>query len=323
MKTRPLGRTQFQVSEVGTGLWGMGGWTGSDDDQSRQSLQLACDLGCNFYDSAQAYGKGHSDTLLGGLVAHNRQQKLIVAGKVPPKNLKWPSSPTDKIDDVFPVDHVIEYAERTRDAMNVDTVDLLQYHVWDDSWTDSPTFERGVTELKRRGLTRAFGLSLNRWEPWNGLRAIQTGLVDCVQVIYNIFDQAPEDQLFPLCAEKNIGVIARVPLDEGSLGGNLTLSTKFPASDWRATYFGPENLTQTVRRVEALRNALPPSLSLPQVALRFVLSNPTVSTVIVGMRTQTHVRENIATSAQGPLDQALLNELKSHRWDRKASPWAK
>ncbi len=322
MKIRTLGRTGISVSDVGAGLWGMGGWTGSDDAQSRRSLQLARDLGCTFFDSAWAYGKGHSDALLGELLANNKGKGLVVAGKIPPKNMKWPSSPTDSIDDVFPVDHVIDYAERARDAMGVEAVDVMQYHVWDDSWTDSPTFERAVSELKRRGLMRAFGLSLNRWEPWNGLRAIQTGLVDCVQVIYNIFDQAPEDQLFPLCKEKNVGVIARVPLDEGSLGGKLTRSTTFPADDWRASYFGPENLRETVRRVEAIRAVLPPGLSLPQAALRFVLSNPIVSTVIVGMRAESHVHENIATSDQGPLDPGLLKLFKRHRWDRKTAPWA-
>lgn len=317
MNTRPFGRTGMQVSEVGLGLWGMGGWSGSDDGQSRQSLQLACDLGCNFFDTAWAYGNGHSSRLLGELVSANRDKQLIVAGKVPPKNLKWPSSPTDSIDDVFPVEHVIAYAEREREAMQVDSIDVLQYHVWDDGWTQTATFERGVSELSRRGLMRAFGLSLNRWEPWNGLKAIKTGLIDCVQVIYNIFDQAPEDELFPLCAEKKIGVIARVPLDEGSLGGKLTLDTTFPVDDFRAKYFGPNNLPETVRRVEAIRKILPPGLSLPQAALRFILSNPVVSTVIVGMRDEKHVRENMATSAAGPLDRGLLDELKHHRWDRK------
>ncbi len=319
MKTRRLGRSDIPVSEIGAGLWGMGSWTGSNDDESRQSLQISCDLGCTFFDSAWAYGKGRSDALLGGLVANNKNKRLVVAGKIPPKNMKWPTSPSDRIDDVYPVDHVVEYAERTRDAMGVDSVDLIQYHGWDDGWVTGPIFERAVSELKRRRLMRAFGLSLNRWEPWNGLRAIQTGMVDCVQVIYNIFDQAPEDELFPLCEEKGVGVIARVPLDEGSLGGNLTVSTTFPAEDWRAGYFSPENLRETVRRVEAIRGLLPPGLTLPQAALRFVLSNPIVSTVIVGMRSEAHVRENIATSDQGPLDRSLLNELRRHRWDRKPS----
>lgn len=320
MKTRRLGKTGIPVSEIGTGLWGMGSWTGSNDDESRRSLQIACDLGCTFYDSAWAYGAGRSDALLGGLIANNRNKRLVTASKIPPKNMKWPASASDCIDDVYPVEHVIEYAERIRDTMGVTSIDLIQYHVWDDGWVHSPTFERAISELRRRNLMQAFGLSLNRWEPWNGLRAIRTGLVDCVQVIYNIFDQAPEDELFPLCAEMDIGVIARVPLDEGSLGGNLTLSTKFPTDDWRARYFGPENLPETVRRVDAIRRVLPPTLSLPQAALRFILSNPTVSTVIAGMRSEAHVRENIATSNQGPLDRDFLNELRSHRWDRKPIP---
>lgn len=305
------------VSEVGAGLWGMGAWTGSTDAGSRRSLRHALDRGCTFFDSAWSYGSGRSDALLGELVSNNPTRRPILAGKIPPKNLKWPASASDAVDDVFPVDHVIEFAERTRDAMRVESVDLIQYHGWDDSWAASPTFERAVHELKKRGLARAFGLSLNRLQPSNGLRAIRTGLVDCVQVVYNIFDRAAEDELFPLCAERGIGVIARVPLDEGSLGGGLTLDTRFPADDWRARYFGPENLRETVRRVEAVRVLLPSGLSLPQAALRFVLSHPAVSTVIVGMRRTSHVDENLAASDQGPLDPELLARLRMQRWDRR------
>jgi len=319
MKSRPLGRTGLSVSEVGCGLWGMGSWSDSDDAESRRSLQLAGDLGCTFFDSAWAYGGGRSDRLLGELLARNAGKGLIHASKIPPKNLKWPASPADRIDDVFPVDHVITHAERIRDALGVETIDLLQYHVWDDGWTDSPVFERAIAELKRRRLMRAFGLSLNRWEPWNGMRAIETGWVDCVQVIYNIFDQAPEDQLFPLCQARGVGVIARVPLDEGSLGGKMTLATRFPVGDWRAGYFNPENLAETVRRVEAIRGDLPADASLPQVALRFVLSHSAVSTVIVGMRKETHVRENFSPLIGESLDPALLRRLRAHRWDRKVS----
>lgn len=317
MKSRSLGNTTLSVSEIGSGLWGMGAWTGSVDADSLRALQLALDLGCTFYDSAWAYGSGRSDTLLGQLVKNNPGKRLIVASKIPPKNLKWPTSPADSIDDVFPVDHVVEYAERIRTAMGIDTLDVLQFHGWEDAWTTSPTFERAVHELKARRLTRAFGISLNRLQSSNGIRAVKVGLVDCVQVVYNIFDQAAADELFPVCIEHNIGVIARCPLDDGSLGGKLTASTTFPADDWRARYFTPEKLPEIVRRAEAIRAALPVGLSLPDAALRFVLSHPAVSTVIAGMRQESHVKSNIAASGQGPFDPALLSQLKSHRWDRK------
>src|SRR5215470_11855947 len=299
MKFRKLGRTGFNVSEIGHGLWGMSGWTGSEDQESLQSLRLSVDLACNFFDTAWAYGTGHSDELIGQVAKQNQGKRLYVASKVPPKNRKWPASPKYKYADVFPRNTVMRYAEKIRRALGVDRIDLLQFHVWDDTWTDEPEFRSTVEELKSKGLVEALGLSLNRWQPENGLKALRTGLVDCVQVIYNIFDQAPEDELFPACRELNIGVIARVPLDEGSLGGKMTLQTKFPAADWRAKYFGPENLRQTLARVDDLKSVLPSDISLPEMALRFILSNQAVSTTIAGMRKPDHVRQNIAVSDAG------------------------
>jgi aryl-alcohol dehydrogenase-like predicted oxidoreductase len=187
---------------------------------------------------------------------------------------------------------------------------------------DVPEFRSTVEKLKHDGTIRSFGLSLNRWEPENGIKALRTGLVDAVQVIHNIFDQAPEDELFPVCQELNIGVIARVPLDEGSLGGKMTLETRFPEGDWRASYFGPENLPLTIARVEKLKQILPSGMTLPEMALRFILSHPAVSTTIAGMRKPEHVKQNIAASDAGPLDKNLLAELKKHRWDRKPRPWS-
>ena len=321
MRYRKFGRTGWDVSEIGHGLWGVSGWTGSDDAESLEAMQLAVDLGCNFFDTAWAYGDGKSDAMLGRILAQNRGKRLYAASKIPPKNDKWPGSPRDSYKDVFPAAHVFKYANLIRKNLGVDSIDLLQFHVWDDSWTDDPDFSATVAKLKSEGLIRFFGLSLNRWEPNNGIRALKTGLVDAVQVIYNIFDQAPEDKLFPVCRELNIGVIARVPLDEGSLGGKLTLDTKFPPGDWRGGYFGPENLANTVNRVEKLKKIVPPTMSLPEMAFRFILSNPDVSTIIPGMRRPKHVRENIATSDAGSFDAALLAELKLHRWDRVPKHW--
>lgn len=321
MKYRKLGRTNFNVSDIAYGLWGMSGWTGSDDQQSLASLQLAVDSGCNFFDSAWAYGDGKSDGLLGQTMARN-QKRLYAASKIPPANGKWPALPKYKYRDVFSADHVLKYAELIRKELRVDSIDLLQFHVWDDSWTSDSEFRAAVEKLKDGGWIRHFGLSLNRWEPENGIKALHTGLVDVVQVIYNIFDQAPEDQLFPLCQELNVGVIARVPLDEGSLGGKMTLETRFPKDDWRSGYFGPENLARTIQRVDKLKEVLPTGMTLPEMSLRFILSHPAVSTTIVGMRTPEHVRQNVAASDAGPLDRALLAELKKHRWDRKPTRWS-
>lgn len=322
MQYRRFGRTNLDVSEIGHGLWGMGGWTGSDDRQSLDTLQNSVDLGCNFFDSAWAYGSGHSDRLLGLLIKNNPSIKIVAASKVPPKNFNWPADSRDKLKDTFPRQHIIDYTERILEGVGTDCLDLLQFHVWDDSWAEEDEWKQTIADLKAKKMIRFFGLSINRWEPWNGIKAIQTGQVDAVQVIYNIFDQAPEDQLFPLCQKMDIGVIARVPLDEGGLSGKLTDETRFPRNDWRSRYFGPENLHPTVVRANALKALVPPDMSLPEMALRFVLSNPTVSTTIVGMRTIDHLRENIRVSDGVGLPADLAARLRPHRWDRQVAPWS-
>ena len=322
MRHRTLGRTGFSVSEMAIGLWGMSGWSGSDDQESLRTLQLAVDLGCNFFDTAWAYGEGKSDTFLGRTLAANPGKRLYSASKIPPKNRRWPALPTYDYNDVFPADHVFEYADKIRRALPVETIDVLQFHVWDDSWTDRPEFRSTVEKLKRDRIIHSFGLSINRWQPANGVKALRTGLVDTVQVIYNVFDQNPEDELFPLCRELNIGVIARVPLDEGSLGGKMTRETTFPEGDWRRGYFNPKNLAATMDRVDRLRADLPPGLSLPDAALRFILAEPAVSTIIVGMRKEEHLRGNMALSDAGPLDPALIQKLRAHRWERSPTPWS-
>lgn len=322
MRTRTLGKTGFEVSEMACGLWGMSGWSGSDDEESVASLQLAVDLGCNFFDTAWAYGEGKSDGFLGRILAANRDKRIYAASKIPPKNRQWPAAPDSDYNEVFPAEHVFEYADRIRRALGVDAIDLLQFHVWQDAWAEREEFRSTVEKLKRDGTVRAFGLSLNRWEPENGIRAIGTGLVDAVQVIYSIFDQNPEDRLFPVCREHNVGVIARVPLDEGSLGGKMTRETVFPEGDWRARYFNAKNLSETMDRVDRLRADLPEGVALPDAALRFLLAEPAVSTMIVGMRKPEHVRANMALSDAGPLDAALMAKLRRHRWERRPAPWS-
>jgi aryl-alcohol dehydrogenase-like predicted oxidoreductase len=322
MRYRSLGSTGFQVSEIAHGLWGMGMWPDSDDAESLAALQLSADSGCNFFDSAWAYGEGKSDSLLGRTLAKNPAKRMYAASKVAPKNRQWPASPTVPYREVFPSEYALDSAERIREKIGVDTIDLLQFHVWDDHWAADPDFRRSVEQLKSQKLIQSFGLSLNRWEPENGIEAIRTGLVDVVQVIYNVFDQAPEDRLFQECIEKNIGVIARVPLDEGSLGGKMSRETRFTENDWRSRYFNAENLAETMDRVDSLKRILPAAMSLPEMSLRFILSHPAVSTVIIGMRKADHVRANIAASDAGPLNRAQIEQLRSHRWDRKPKPWS-
>jgi aryl-alcohol dehydrogenase-like predicted oxidoreductase len=286
------------------------------------SLDLSVSKGVNFFDTAQAYGNGHSEQLLGLLLAGQHGKRVFAATKVPPKNLQWPSRRGEAFADVFPRAYVRRYVDISRANLAVDTIDLLQLHVWEDDWLDSGELSQTVAELKREGSIRAFGISLNRWEPWNGVRAVRSGLVDSVQVIYNIFDQAPEDELLPACRENGVAVIARVPFDEGSLTGNLTLESTWPEGDWRGTYFVPENLEASVAHAEALKPLLPSGMTMADMALRFVLSNPDVSTVIPGMRKAVHVEGNVAASDAGPLSPELIARLRAHRWDRRPTAWS-
>ena len=322
MLYRTFGRTGWQVSEIGYGMWGMGGWTGSDDDQSLSSLHRSVELGCNFFDTAWAYGDGHSERLLGELVRAYPDKKLYTASKIPPKNRIWPSKPHFKIEDVFPPDYIRQYTESSLENLGLDSLDLMQFHVWEDGWAHDEGWQRAVDDLKREGLIGAIGISLNRWEPNNSLETLRTGLMDAVQVIYNIFDQAPEDELFPLCNELNVAVIARVPFDEGTLTGTLTKDMCWPEGDWRNTYFVPENLNESVDLAEALRPLVPEHMTMAQMALRFILANPTVSTIIPGMRKLRHVEANIATSDGQALPPDLITALRAHRWDRVPTEWS-
>ena len=298
-------------------MWGMAGWTGSDDEESARALDRAVELGCNFFDTAWAYGDGRSERLLGALLSRHPQHRLFVATKVPPKNRRWPGSADTPADDVFPHHHIVEYTKASLANLGVERIDLQQLHVWDDSWTAADGWKRAVEQLKRDGLVTAFGISVNRWQPENVLRALDTGLVDSVQVVYNIFDQAPEDVLFPACQRLGIGVIARVPFDEGSLTGTLTPHSRWPDGDWRNVYFGNGHLTATLRRVEALRPvAAAAAATLPDLALRFILAHPAVTTTIPGMRRAAHVEANLAAGRAEPLGTDTMAALRHHRWDR-------
>jgi aryl-alcohol dehydrogenase-like predicted oxidoreductase len=322
MHYRRFGRLGWQVSEIGYGMWGMAGWTGADDDRSLDALHEAVRLGCNFFDTAWGYGEGHSERLLGELVRAHPETRLYTASKVPPKNRQWPSRRGMTLDEVFPPDHIREYAERTLANLGLPRVDLLQFHVWEDAWARDDRWQRAVDDLRREGLVGGVGVSVNRWEPWNALDTLRTGLVDAVQVIYNVFDQAPEDALFPLCAELDVAVIARVPFDEGSLTGTLTRESRWPDGDWRNLYFVPENLGPTVDRVEALRPLVPAGMTMPEMALRFILGDPRVSTVIPGMRRVEHVRANLGAGDGKGLTPELRERLRAHRWDREPTSWS-
>lgn len=317
MQTRTAPRLEVPVSVLGYGMWGLAGWKDTDDAEVQQALDEAVRNGVTFFDTAFAYGDGRSEGILGGLVRRHPASRLFTASKIPPKNRTWPAPAAAPLDDCFPASHIREYTEKTLANLGLPHLDLMQFHVWQDAWAADERWQRAVTDLKREGLVKAIGISLNRWEPWNGLAAIRTGLIDAVQVVYNIFDQSPEDELFPLCREKGVAVVARVPFDEGSLAGQLSRDRQFPEGDFRRTYFNAENTAATMDRIEKLLPVVPQGMTLPEMALRFVISNPDVTTVIPGMRRLVSVRGNVSAEAKGPLDPDILRALRAHRWDRK------
>ena len=322
MQYRKFGRTGWNVSEIGYGMWGMAGWSGSEEQEVNKALDRSIELGCNFFDTAWAYGDGLSEQILNKTIKRHPGKKLYVATKIPPKNRKWPSRRGSALKDVFPADYIIEYTEKSLVNLGVDSIDLQQFHVWEDSWAQEDEWKEAISQLTGQGKVKAWGLSVNRWEPDNCLETIRTGLIDGIQVIYNIFDQAPEDHLMPLCREKNIGVIARVPFDEGTLTGTFTKETTFPGNDWRASYFVPDNLRSSVEHADALKPLIPAGMSMPEMALRFILSNPDIATTIPGMRKIRNVEANMASSDGKGLQADLLKQLKAHRWDRTPTEWS-
>ena len=316
MRTRRFGRLGWQVSEVGYGMWGMAGWSGSDDAQSLASLDAAVARGVTFFDTAFAYGDGHSEQLLAQTLTRHADHRLYIATKVPPKNRQWPGTADTPVADVFPYDHIVGMTETSLRNLGVERLDLQQLHVWSDAWAADEGWQRAVEDLKAQGKIEGFGISVNRWEPANVLLALETGLVDAVQVVYNIFDQSPEDALFPAAERLDVAIIARVPFDEGSLTGTMTADMTWPEGDWRRLYFTPENLRETLARVEAIVPDVPAGMTLPELALRFILEHPQVATTIPGMRKLHHVDQNTGVSDGVRLAPETLQALRRHRWDR-------
>jgi len=315
MQYRKLGRTGLSVSEIGFGAWGISGaqWIGADDDISVQTLKTARDHGITFFDTALAYGAGHSEQLINR--AFGKSSEVIIASKVPPKNLEWPARRGTPLPDVFPKDYVLASLDQSLKNLGRDHVDVYQFHVWSDEWAACDEWLETAREMRQSGKARAVGISINDHQPTNVIHALDTGLIDTVQVIYNIFDQTPEDELFPYCRKENIGVIARVPFDEGSLTGNVRPDTTFPDGDFRNDYLDATRRKAVWDRVQKIAaDAAIPIDQLPELALRFCISDPAVSTVIPGMRTPKRVLANVAVSDAGPLSPNVLEKMRHHRW---------
>ena len=319
MRFRTLGKTGLEISEVGYGAWGIGGkqWQGGSDDESLAALRRSLELGLNFIDTALAYGDGHSEVLVGQIV-RDAPGKVWVASKVPPKNRKWPARAGTGIDEVFPYDYIVTSTEESLRNLKMETLDLQQLHVWNPEWLEREEWRRAAEDLKKSGKIRHFGLSLNNHEPDSALEVIKTGLIDAVQVIYNVFDQTPEGSLFPLCLERGVGVLARVPLDEGALTGTITEQSTFAEGDFRGWYFrNKERLKEVVEHVEPLTKDLAGvEGTLPEIALRFCLTASAVSTVIPGMRRVSTVESSCGVSGKGPLPAAVMATLRKHAWNK-------
>lgn len=316
MEYRHLGKTGIKVSEIGFGAWGIGGgWGERDDKTALAALSRALELGLTFIDTALAYGEGHSERLIGEVVRGSGKE-VVIASKVPPKNRVWPAQKGSSLAETFPKDYVLECTDRSLENLGVERLDVMQFHVWDDAWAEQDEWRETVHELKRSGRVRAFGLSINDHEPDNALAALETGLVDTVQVIYNIFDQIPQERLLPTCLRLGVGVIVRVPLDEGGLTGAITPETQFEEGDWRENYFKGERKREVYERTQALAFLTEGGSSLAEAALRFTLSHPAVSTVIPGMRSPGRVEQNVAVSDGQLLSVKELDELKAHAWPR-------
>ena len=317
MKTRRLGRTELEISEIGFGAWGLGKtmWRGVADDDALLAVRAAVAEGVTFIDTALAYGDGHSERLIA-----QARTNAVVATKIPPLNGVWPAAGTSKLADVFPSHHVRAATETSLCNLGVDTIELQQFHVWHDAWLVQPEWAATRKEMERlvaEGKVRHWGISINDHAPETALSALRDPLFATAQVIYNIFDRSPEKELFPLAREKNIGIIVRVPFDEGTLTGAIRPETRFPEGDWRHRYFRGERRAEAARRADALASLLGDGAkTLPELALRFVLSRPEVSTVIPGMRRVAHARANAAVSDGRPLDPTLLDRLGAHAWEK-------
>ncbi len=318
MQTRPFEQTGKSVSTVGYGAWAIGGsmWGGPRDAEAVPALEKALDLGVTLIDTALVYGDGHSEELVGRVLkARKAWDQVLVATKVPPKNLEWPGKNGTPVQEAFPRDWVIRCAERSLRNLGHEPLDLLQLHVWADNWINELDWYEGFEKLREQGKVRWFGVSLNDHRPDEGVALARSGLVQSLQVIYNVFDQSPEDALFPAAQAGKVAILARVPLDEGSLTGKFTDATRFPKGDFRQEYFGGGLLHETIRRVKTIQPILKPHGStLAQAALRFCVSHPAVTSVIPGMRSPTQAEDNCAAGSLGPLPGNVLVSLKPHRW---------
>ena len=335
MKYRVLGKTGLEVSEVGMGTWQLAGrpwgWDAPDEKESMRALYRFVELGGNYIDTAWVYGrmdepgdkkgKHCSEELIGEFIKESgNRNKVIIATKIPGKNRKWPAWKGVPISEVFPKGYIEKMTDSSLQSLGIDSIDLMQFHVWQDDFVKEDDWKDEIQKITKKGKVKFWGISINDYQPSNCLKTLDTGLISAVQFIFNIFHQKPEEKLLPYAKKNNIGLIARVPRDEGGLTGRLTLDTKF-TDDLRSVYFNKERLKEFMPRIEKLNKLLDgESKTLPELALRWILSHDEISTVIPGTRKVKYVDENTSVSDGRKLSGSLMKELKKHVWERNFAP---
>lgn len=318
MLYRNFAKTDVKVSVLGFGCWGIGKsmWIGADDEESKKALHRAIGEGVNLFDTALVYGMGHSEKLVGE-VEKESGKDLFIASKLPSKKYEWPASKDSLLKDSFPADYIIKSTEASLKNLNREYIDLQQFHVWNDNWAKEDEWKEAIYKLKKDGKVRYFGISINDHEPWNGIEAGKSGLIDCYQVIFNIFDQSPTDELFKFCRENKISILARVPFDEGSLTGNITEETVFPEGDFRNNYFKGDRKKQITERLKGIKSdTAGETETLAEAALRYIISFDEVTSVIPGMRSEKNLLANAHSIEKGALSPDLMEKLKAHKWVR-------
>ncbi|MFO7444980.1 MAG: aldo/keto reductase [Ignavibacteriaceae bacterium] len=318
MLLKNFSKSEIKVTRLGFGTWGMGKgeWIGADDKESLTVLRRAIDEGINFYDTALAYGEGHSEQLV-GRAEKESGKKIFIASKIPSKKMEWPASDSSSLEESFPKDYIISSVEKSLKNLDRDHIDLMQFHVWNDKWADKDEWKEAVEKLKKEGKVKFWGISINDHQPENGIEAGKTGLIDSYQVIFNIFEQKPLEKLYPFCCENNIAIIARVPFDEGALTGSINPDTTFPEGDWRNNYFSGDRKKEVKERTDKIWEEVKHETeSLAEAALRFIISFDGVTTVIPGMRKEKNLVSNISGVIKGGLSAELVEKLKDHRWDK-------
>jgi aryl-alcohol dehydrogenase-like predicted oxidoreductase len=323
MLYRKLGKSGLKVSEIGFGGWQIGGGFGKQDDtEGIACIHRAMELGVNFIDTAAVYGNGHSERLIGRAV-EGKRDKVAIASKIPPK-IDRQAIESDRIGDVFPEKWIFEITERSLKNLNIECLDLQQLHSWTPAFLKQTTWLDALQKLKKQGKLKSFGVSANDWDPYGATELTKSGLIDSVQVIYNIFEQRPAEGLLDAALKANVGIIVRVPFEEGLLTGNFGPEVKMEESDWRSKWMTPARRREAAGHVEALKKFLKPDRpTLAALALKFCLSHPAVSTVIPGMRRLPHVDSNCAVSDGKLLSKEELAELGKHKWVHGwLYPWA-